>query len=237
MRFRNWLTGLPLKLLALIISIMIWFYLKNQPQLEELRIAYDVVRMPVKVTFDDELAAGTCAVSILPKFVDVGLKGRYQVLKELKEAVKNGSEENFKVYVEVPSEACEQLQGSNSLYLSVKVLSPRGVDVINIRPSRVLVKFEPLRELEYTVKLKLIGQPGGGMKLKGWRIDPPTVTVIAPASVVNKIDQVIVTAELEGLSFSTRLKLEPLVLDRQGKVLDGVSVHPKWVMVSLWIAR
>ncbi len=218
-----------LKLIALMISIAIWFYLKNQPQLEELRISYEVIKLPVVASFSDQLLTGKCYVEISPRYVDVALKGRYAAIKKL-------SKENVKAYVEIPNEACNLPEGE-AFYGEVKIILPQGVDLINIRPRKVKVKIYPLVHRTFQVKLKFIGQPAKSLRLMSYVLDRTKVEVYGRREDIAKVKEVVATVSLEGLEFSTRIKVPLVALDFEGNPIDEVLIDPPTVTVSVYLAR
>jgi YbbR domain-containing protein len=73
---------------------------------------------------------------------------------------------------------------------SVSVPLPQGVKLVEVAPSRIAVNLEAVDEKDLQVKTDTIGQPAVGYEVYSTSILPPSVRVRGPASIVRPLEYV-----------------------------------------------
>ena len=116
----------------------------------------------------------------------------------------------------------------------VDVTSSAGrVDVTDVSPARVDVTIEDLRSKDVPVKVALVGSPEIGFAAGDQSVDPATVTVTGPESLIALVDAAVADANLTGLriDFDDTLALTPR--DSHGGEISRVTVNPQKAHVQV----
>jgi len=118
----------------------------------------------------------------------------------------------------------------------VDVTSSGGrVDVTDVTPARVDVTIEEVRSKDVPVEVALVGSPETGFAPGDQSVDPSTVTVTGPESLVALVDAAVADANLTGLriDFDDTLALTPR--DARGGEISRVTVNPQKARVRVAI--
>lgn len=126
--------------------------------------------------------------------------------------------------------------GEHSLDLQVQV-DARPVQIKSVVPSTVTFALEPLGTQTYNIDLSMSGETAIGYEAGEASIEPKEVVVAGTQSQVEKVARVRVLVNLSGSreNFDQTLPVE--VLDKNGQKVDGVTVSPDSVRVTLPISQ
>ena len=109
---------------------------------------------------------------------------------------------------------------------------PRGVRVLDVEPSRVLIHLEELRETTVPVHLARTGEPAAGYKIETVKLVPAEVAVSGPASAVERLKAI----ETEPLDVGgLNRPVERMVALVRGEPL--LSIAPQRVTVHLEVEQ
>lgn len=196
------------KLLALLLAIILWYYVAGQrdPIVER---SYSV---PVTV---QSIAADRLLVSSLPE-VRVTAKGMRSIMNGI-------SKDDFRAYVVIP----EQDVGEKTF--PVQVEAPSGVQLVSISPERVTVELDALTEKQVSVRVLVRGETATGFTYKDPAVTPEQVTLKGPSRLLDEITEVQAVVEVDGAQSD---------ISRQVKVQlatnnDQITVTPDTVQVQL----
>jgi YbbR domain-containing protein len=118
-------------------------------------------------------------------------------------------------------------QGAQSLEVKVKTQNS-AVQVINIEPSRYLLKLEKEDSKRITVNLDVIGSPNEDYKVSGGEVKIKDTIVYGAPSKIKEISRVVASLELSG---SERGNVEKTVkikaLDQDGEIINHLIFDPK----------
>lgn len=121
--------------------------------------------------------------------------------------------------------------GEHEVPVRVRV-DERPVRIVQTEPDTVVVRLEPLVSRQLPVTLSVDGEPSLGYRMGEPELNPDTVTVSGPESLVTRVDRVRVTIDLTGARDSRRVSVPVETLDANGDVIEGVNVTPRVVAVN-----
>jgi len=121
--------------------------------------------------------------------------------------------------------------GEHTIPINVQIdASP--VKVIGIDPAEVSFVLEPLMTRELPIQIEVIGEPPLGYKKETAAVNPTSVLVTGPESMVEKVDQAKVTLEIAGASQTVTSSVRIEVLSASGEPLEGLSLSPQFATVT-----
>ena len=172
-----------LKLLALAITLILWFAVtgQNQPLTIRTGVQLNLIK-PSNLDISNDP----------PKTVEVVLKGSRPNLQKL-------SPLDLVATVDVSDHAA----GERVIRLSldrVTMQLPDGVKIESFQPSTIPIRLEPRVERQVPVEVKTEGKPAAGYEIYGISPTPATVRVRGPASRIEALQR----AETETISLSAR---------------------------------
>ncbi|WP_219834296.1 YbbR-like domain-containing protein [Paenibacillus sp. R14(2021)] len=129
--------------------------------------------------------------------------------------------------------------GEGRMVLPLKVNLPRGLELIEVRPSNVTVVLERLLTKEYEVKINTEGTPGKGYKV-GQPIVKPNgrVHVTLPEDEMGDVAFIGGTVSVDGEEETvTDKKLKLVALDKDGNELTDAIISPNVVEVEIPITK
>lgn len=156
-------------------------------------------------------------------------------------AVANASASSVRIQISAPKSTLNSLRpgdfdatvnlgglakGTNSVPVDVTSSSGR-VNVTDVSPARVDVTIEELRSKDVPVRTSIVGSPQIGFAAGDQSVDPSTVTVTGPESLVALVDAAVAEVNLTGLriDFDDTLPLTPR--DIHGGEISRVTVSPQ----------
>lgn len=125
------------------------------------------------------------------------------------------------------------------MVLPVKVNLPRGLELIEARPSNVTVVLEKLLTKEFEVKINAEGTPDKGYKIGVPLVKPNNrVHVTLPADEMDQVAFVGGTVSVDGEEDTvTDKKLKLTALDKDGNELTDAVISPSVVEVEIPITK
>ncbi len=161
-----------LKVLSLALGALIWLLVSGEQVVER------TMRIPLEFT---NLQANLELVGAPPTLVDVRVRGSAGALSRVAAG---------EVVAMLDLRAARS--GERLFHLTVDdVRAPFGIAVVQISPSTVSVSFEPSATKVVPVVPEIDGDPLDGYRVGTVTADPPTVSVVGPASAVARLTQAI----------------------------------------------
>lgn len=126
--------------------------------------------------------------------------------------------------------------GEHSKDLQLQV-NARPVQIKSVVPSTVTFMLEPLGTQTFSIDLSVSGETAIGYEAGEASIEPEEVVVAGTQSLVEKVARARVLVNLSGSreNFDQTMPIE--VLDKNGQKVDGVTVSPSSVRVTLPISQ
>jgi YbbR domain-containing protein len=191
---KDWLLhNLGLKLFSLGLAFALWFVVAGEQRIEyTLSVPVNLGGLP------DTMAL----VNDPDRVVSVRLRGPKSLVTAL------GPEG-----VNLRLDVSQLREGEHQVSVRAEVSAlPRGVEVLDVSPSRVRLVLERLAEREVPVVARVEGTPAAGHYVRRVQVQPSRVRVTGPRSEVRRLSQLYTSpVSVEGRSrdFVTRTPLEP----------------------------
>lgn len=207
-------SNLRLKLLALVFSTALWFFVAGQSRTE---VGF-IVPISYKGIPRDLIMTG-----IPPDEVEVRVTGPKLFINNLS-----------------PSQISAELdlstakEGLNTLRIQpTDIVTPMGVDVQRLRPSSIDLRLEKITRVELPVRPRLSGRPAPGYRVVDVLIYPKTIVATGTRKEIKDLKEVqIRPIDISGLDSSTSLTAQ---VDTSG--LDFRSLSSEKVEVKIIIRK
>jgi YbbR domain-containing protein len=126
--------------------------------------------------------------------------------------------------------------GEHSLNLQIQI-NARPVQIISIVPDTITFALETLVAETYSIDLSMSGEPAIGYEAGEASLEPEEVVVAGAQSQVKKVARARVSINLSGSreNFDQILPVE--VLDESGQKVNGVTVSPETVHVTVPVSQ
>lgn len=209
--------NLSLKLLAILLAIFLWIYVKyTQSPLTQERTLSRVL-----VPFQVKNLAGDMAVFDAPEKIAVVVEGSQDIIEQ------SLKEDFFDAYIDAKDLIV------SSYYLPVQLKAPPGITVKETVPSHVTVRLESLENKQVIPKIQIQGKPASGFVAGAPQLSQPQLIVKAPRTLLGKLKEVLIVADINGANVDIFQKVTPVPVDVQDKVLKNVSIEPSQVRVTV----
>lgn len=189
----NW----ALKLISLLLSLSLWFYVTSKGRTE---VSFTV---PLELR---NVPKGMAVVGDVPATVEIRVQGQERLLRDSSVAGKIAGMVDLSL----------ARAGENTLRLSPDdIRRPSGISVVRMAPLDVIVRLERLVRRSVRLRPVIAGSPAAGLRITGMTIAPQKVTVEGPASAMEGLS-VLSTLPINVSGIRDRLAVEPRI-DYQGR--------------------
>jgi YbbR domain-containing protein len=215
----RWLTiNLRTFLLAFALAVAVWVTAVSSADPDETQILPSSI--PIQYVGQDSSLAlkGT-----VPEQVQVTLRAPHSIWEKLTSG-------------EAPVYAVVDLTGLGSGTHSVEVqiqIPIRPVRIVSVIPQNIDFTLEPLVTKTFPVEISFTGEPAIGYKAGDAVLDPASVVVSGPASVMALVKQLRAVLDVNGARQSIDTSLPITASDNDNMPLSGVAIHPDMVNINL----
>ena len=215
MDFRRILTdNWTIKLISLVCSIALWFYVTSTGKTEM------TLTVPLELR---NIPQGMAVVGNVTSAVEIRVQGQERVL----------GDSAFGKKVAGMLDLSMTKEGENIVRISPDdIKRPDGVMVTHMSLSEVKVKLEPLIRRTFRLRPVLHGAPAAGYHLAGVAVTPAKIVVEGPASVMKTLDK-LETMPIDIQGAREGLTIEPKIY-YQGQ---PVKLLEKSIIVRVTIER
>ena len=126
--------------------------------------------------------------------------------------------------------------GEHTVPVQVQI-SERPVRIVSTSPAQIPLSLEKLAQKSFTVDLTLAGQPAVGYQAGNASLSPTEIVVAGAQSQVDRVDRALVSVRLDGAREGLDQSLPVEVLDTQGQPVDGLSISPPDIHVTLPVGQ
>lgn len=102
----------------------------------------------------------------------------------------------------------------------------RPFRVVQVIPSEVTIRLEPLAVEDFPIEIQLDGTPALGFEVGAVTVDPIFATVSGPATLVAQVDQVVARLNVGDSRETVSSQVALQTLDEAGNVLSGLTIEP-----------
>jgi len=222
MMFRWILESYRTFLWALVLSVAVWVAAVTSADPDETRALLSAV--PLKVIGQDP---GLVINSSLPTEVDVALRAPHSVWEII-----DADPQTVQAILDLSGLS----SGEHSLDLQIQI-NARPVQIVSVSPGMVTFTLEDLAAQTFSVDLVQVGEPAIGYQAGEISFAPLEVVVAGAQSQVQKVDRARISVRLDGIRENLEQSLPVEVLDENGQKVDGVTVSPETVFVTLPVSQ
>jgi YbbR domain-containing protein len=201
-------SNIPLQVLALLLSIFLWGFVRFTQTPFATTISQAEVQVPLDVTTDPEMAALEA-----PSSVSITVRGSEEAVRNLKANAIS---------------ATVDLHGSAEglLFPKVTVTPPPELTVISVQPERLSIRLVPIVTENLPVEARTSGHVAQGYIASAPILRTATVNVKGPRNYVQQVKSVmaVVTLNNTETGIMQRVLLEPR--DEDGALVPDVTVSP-----------
>lgn len=167
-RFNKFITTNPwLKLASFVLAILLWvFVVLKGHSVVIMDIPVELKNIPVKLEIVDR-----------PETVSITVEGQERILKKLRE-------DDIHLVVNLGN----ILKGETFVPLSAdNITLPEAFTVGNISPQSIRLVFDEKAEKDVPVRAVILGEPFEGYVVDGIKVDPETVKIEGPESLITRV--------------------------------------------------
>jgi YbbR domain-containing protein len=128
--------------------------------------------------------------------------------------------------------------GSGEYTVGIQLtITERPYQIVVANPTSVTVHLEPLATRTLPVELSWSGEPSLGYQAGKETIDPQTITISGPDSIVKEAARAKIQVSLAGARGSIDQSLRVQVVDKINNQLRGISISPELIRVNIPISQ
>lgn len=219
----NWKTKqkIIVQIVSLFISIGLWLYVTNT---ENPIRTVEVSKVPVQLLNANDLSKqGMALVPNQSIYVDLKVEGYSQDVYKL-------NKDNFSIKIDLAEYALKL--GDNSIPITI-VDTPSNVTVKNTSNLVVTVKIEEIIEKDFNVESRIDVAAKANYYVAQPQINPETVTVSGPKSLVSQVKGVVVLGQEDNVFEDIVKNYEVVAIGDSGYTVEGVKLSTERVQVII----
>ncbi|MDH4164367.1 MAG: CdaR family protein [Nitrospirota bacterium] len=195
----NWQT----KLISLVLSVTLWFYVTSKGKTE---ISFTV---PLELR---NIPQGLAVVGDVPATLEVRVQGQERLLRD----------GNVGRKIAGTLDLSQAREGENTLRLSPDdIRRPSGMSVTHLAPYDIRVSLERLIKRSVRLRPVFTGEPAGNLRVVSFSVTPPRITVEGPVRAMKGLTALpTLPIDVSGLSGRTTVKPRIDYQGRPVKILD-----------------
>jgi YbbR domain-containing protein len=117
----------------------------------------------------------------------------------------------------------------------VEIQGIRGARVVEVIPDRVTVNLEELTSVEVPVRVRAVGPLPLGYEQGATSVDPQSVTVTGPESLVSRVNDAVADINVTGLTLGVPQTVTVVPRGAGGSEIRGVTLEPSTARVDVEI--
>ncbi|MEN6411295.1 MAG: CdaR family protein [Veillonellales bacterium] len=204
------------KILAVIFATMLWLYVMNEQN------------PPVEVSFQAPLEvrnlAGSLIVTDVPDIVRVKVRGPRSAIAAI-------TAQDIKCYIDL--KGLEEGQHSVKIHTSI----PASLEVVEVMPDKVRLVIDSIISRQLPVDVNLKGTPLSGAAIGKVLPSVAQVKVVGTRSVMDAAEKVVAQVDVSGRSADFTVEAPLIAVDHEGKAVEGLTLYPATINVSLTISN
>lgn len=214
-----------IKVCCVIASFCLWLYITNV----ENPISTHVIRnVPVTLTNLDSLAASKLTV-IPNQTFSVSISVRGTALEVMK-----AKASDFKIVADMSEYALKD--GDNRIPVEIQN-SPSNVNIENNNNLWIDVQIDKLYQKDFPIKVKVQGKPKTGYYYIDPDLSESEATVSGAYRYVSNVSGLVAVVNVENLNKDISSKAQLEAVDKNGKVVNNVSINPEKINVTVPIKK
>lgn len=126
--------------------------------------------------------------------------------------------------------------GEHSIEVQIQI-DARPIQIVSVGPGTITFMLESLATQTLSVDLSLAGEPAVGYQVGETSLEPVEIVVAGAQSQVQKVARARVSVDLSGIRENYDQTLPIEVLDEKGQPVDGITVSPETIHVSMPVSQ
>lgn len=213
------------KLICVLLSFALWLYISS---IENPNKTLTVSSIPVEITNADSLQAFNLAIAPEQDFhIDLKIEGPISKIYSV-------SKEDFKLSVDLSNYALKK--GENNIPVQV-VDYPEGINIKSESVLSIKVIIEDAASKEVKIKSKVNKLFKVGYSENTSTIEPSTVKVYGPKSLVELVDSAQIVGEAIDIDKNTEEEFNVQAVDKDGNVIKGLELSQEKATLKLTVAK
>jgi len=222
---RWFLENLGLILLSLLIAGVVWI----AAEWERDRIIEDEFNQPILVKVINQ-PSGTHLVEGWKQEVRVSLRAPQSVWNQLRP-------EDFGAVLDLSPNSSPLEPGEYRIGVQVS-LDVEPAILLEVEPAIIEVELEAIRERTMPVQVEMRNEPELSYQAEEPVVEPETVQVVGPASLVDQVQQVATSVSLQGARATVKNDAATLTpVDASGRRVNGVTLTPETVQITVAVRQ
>lgn len=218
----RWLaTNIRTILLAFILAVAVWISAVTAADPDEIRSPIEV---PLEIVGQDPSLVIT---SEIPATVKVTLRAPRSVWDRL-----TAQENSIRAILDISTLSA----GEHKKDIQIQIAA-RPMQLVLSDPASVPLTLERLATRALPIDLSLSGQPAVGYQAGDPQTDATEVVISGPESLVEQVQRARILLSFSGTRESIDQALPVLALDAQNAVVEGVTVNPQSVHVTIPVSQ
>ncbi|MDR3564645.1 MAG: CdaR family protein [Negativicutes bacterium] len=204
------------KILALILALVLWLYVTNEQN--------PPVEASLTVPLETRNVVSPLVAVDSPDAVRIKVRGSRSIIAGLQA-------QDIKAYLDMKGLG----EGRHTAKISAQV--PLSLELIEVSPDKVQVRLDTVVSRKLPVEIRLTGTAATGTAVAKVVANPEQVTIEGPRSGVELADKVLLPLELAGRNADFIVGVLPVVISRDGKEVEGLTLYPDKVNISATLVR
>ncbi len=202
-------------LVSILLAFGLWALVTYQNDPETTRVMGGIPVTVNDIASDFELVGD-------PPTVDITIQGPQSIITTLER-------EQISAVADM-----EEIQSAGVHDVDVEIEAPADVRVRDVVPETVSVEIDRMIEVD-GIPISVIDPVDvpTGLAVDTIEIQPDTVIINGPARAVQQVEEALVELQIAGRTTTFVVQLEPLPVDENGDPVEGVSVLPSEVSVTV----
>jgi len=128
------------------------------------------------------------------------------------------------------------LQGGGHTVVLQPSVGATGARITSVDPPQINLTIEQASEVAVPVRVQVSGEPAAGYRAETPTVEPTEVTVVGPASVVERVHQALAPIDLAGTDGDLDAPVNLRPVDAAGQFVPGAELQPSSVRVQIDIS-
>ena len=208
-----------------ILSIGLWIYITN---VENKTRSTDINKIPVEIINQESLKNINLALSPNQEFfVNLKIEGNTSDINKIKKS-------DFKIQVDLEEYVWKK--GDNKVPVSI-IDYPISISIKNTNTLTASIKIEQLKEKTISIESQIQVMPVEGYFLSETKLSETKIKISGAESLIEKVDKVVIRDSISNADENITGTYEPIAIDNEGNVIEGIEFSLKEVKVDLLINK
>ncbi|MBQ3553458.1 MAG: hypothetical protein IJA08_02105 [Clostridia bacterium] len=204
---------LALKIISVLIAIGLWLYIV---QVQSPDVERTIKGVPVVFTQKTLLEERNLAIlNDNEQTIDVRLRGKRKYLME-------ANPENITVVADV---SAINATGTHMVYTNI-ILPYANLQILNQEPSALEIEVDHLATIEKEIEVRTQGKPADGFAVGTPTVNPKTVTIKGPKTLIDGVSAVVVEPDVSGKSTDIETILPLKIFGSNNKEIKSSYLTP-----------